>query len=445
MTLKRIGWAALALPLLVGVCQAQEFTILVAQKGTPADESARKLADDTSVFAERKLHKALDQAVELIEANPKATVNVKVASGAHEPKGGRGTWTVSQVIAPEATLRILGGYGDGFEVRKPFETPTVLANGAPSLVFDGNKHALKELYLSGFFFDAYATNIYDPKSNTLMKGRSVCTPIVQFGYLTTNRLVIADCVFVNSSQSAAAPLIRAMTKDAEVLIRNNFIVNNVMAWKVDSARFRNIPGKYVLEGNSFIMNWPYNPDPTTANPGTVQVGNKYASTEVVIEDNLFAHNMGGALHLEGDSGEPKISIQHNLFFDNATLFGLTEPGAGAVVGKFGGFLSPQIPWNVIDIEMVEDDYDWESDENVVLDPKVPVALVEPGFANSNDVSAGKTVMNDLRSLLGKNLQGGKLAVKNYAPRTVIDQANLPFPQEAKAKAFGVNPERVEQF
>lgn len=425
---------------------AQDLTILVAEKDTPALANAEKLADGSAVFAERKLHKALSQAAELLKANPKATVNVKLAHGEYAGKGGKDGFVFEEVIAPEGTLRLLGGYDDDFKTRAPFDTPSILRVGAIALQFEGKKHALKELYISGLMTDVADTNAYDAKSNSLLIGSSSTNAIVTFGYLETQRLVIADCLFMNSSKHAASPMIRAMTPDAEVVIRNNFILNNRHAWVATSASFKHLPKQYVFEGNSFIMNWPYNPDPTTGNPAALEIGNKYTAAKIVIKDNLFAHNFGGAIYFTQDekNGAP-AEIHSNLFFDNGYLFGLDDPKMGAVVGKFGAFMSNKIPWNVLDIETVEDDYEWSAKGNVVMDPKVPVTLAKPGVADSGSIEAEKTVINDVRSLLGKNLQGGTLKVSDFAPRMAIDPAKLPFPAEPKAEKYGVRRDRVEPF
>jgi hypothetical protein len=47
------------------------------------------------------------------------------------------------------------------------------------------------------------------------------------------------------------------------------------------------------------------------------------------------------------------------------------------------------------------------------------------------------VLNDVRGLFRLNKEGGTVAIANYAPRMGLDQANLPFPAEEKAKGYGV--------
>jgi len=443
-------------------------TILVAPSGTPAAAYAESKADGRTVFAETRLFKAIDRAVEIIEAKPHCpkprvsgmeappctlpdaerymTVNIKVAAGAYQGKGGRDAFHIPEIYEPDTRLRLLGGYDDSFQKRAPFSTPTVVSMGGTVFMMEGKDHALKEFYLSGFVMDIGGGNKYDGKTNSLLRDSSAGVQAVTIGYLTTERLVYADNVFLNSSHKAAAPLIRAATDKAEVVIRNNFILNNVLAWEADSARFKNIPAVYTFEGNSFLVNWPYNPDPTTANPAALQLAGKYAAQRFVIKGNLFAHNPGGAILWTAPSEKdgPKTEITGNLFFNNGSLFGETAPGAAAVVTKSRGFKSTDVPWNVIGLDVLED-FDWKTDGNVSLDPKVPIVMVKPGFANSATVDAANTALNDVRGLFGMNKQGGKVQISNWAPRMGLDPGNLPFPAEATARAYGVNPARVEQF
>lgn len=426
--------------------EAADLTVLVAEKGSPAMAAAEQQADGKAVFAERKIHKAFDRAAEHLAGCGACTVTIKVAAGTYDGKGKTGQWMFPEVVAPEATLRILGGYDEGFKARAPFTQPSLLLaaeqRSAPVLTFEGKKHALKELYLSGFVFDVAPGNKYDARSNSLLRGSSCTFPILAFGYLTTERLVVADNVFMNAAQRGVEPLIRAASPKTEVIVRNNFIMNNTLAWIVKSASFKNIPGRYVIQGNSFIVNWPYNPDPSTAQPAALEIGNKYTAAQVVIEDNLFAHNVGGAI-MPGydDKAGPPITIKNNLFFGNGVLFGATDPSTGAVVGKFNRAATHSL----YSAEDLEDDFSWSVSGNVSFDPKVPVALVEPGVVDSHAVHAKKTVLNDVRGLFGLNKDGGRVEIKNFAPRLGIDLGNLPFPAEPKAKAYGVKAERVEQF
>jgi len=466
-TLPKIAIMITAIGLVApAVRAAKSIDILVADKKSDAYKNAKAKANDSTVFAERKLHKAFSKAEELIRAKKKCpqprhpklpppkcnlsederslTINIKVAHGEYAGKGGKGGFGLGELIAPDTTLRILGGYDDGFDKRAPFDTPSVIDKAATAISISGKKHALRELVISGFVLNAAAGNSYDGKTNSLLKGKSAEVACITLGYLTTERLVIADNVFINSSLKAMAPLIRAKDDKAEVIVRNNFILNNVLAWEADSARYHQIPARYVFDHNSFILNWPFNPDPTTGNPAALQLGGKYATKKFVIKGNLFAHNVGGAIYSTNvsDKNPPPIEIKGNLFFHNGALFGEPEPGAAAMVVKFGGFKSRDIPWNTIDVETLEDDYEWAAADNVAFDPKITIPKLDMLFADSNKVGAANTKANVVRGMLGQNKQGGTVAIKDFAPRW--DLKALPFPAEAKAKAYGASRDRVEQ-
>lgn len=436
----------LGMLLLTPLAQAADLTVLVAPKKSAAYAKAKTLADGAAVIAERKIHKAFNEAAKHLGGCGACTVTIKVAAGTYVGKGKTGHWTFPEVKAPQATLRIVGGYDDGFTKRTPFAKPSLLlasdSRSAPLLTFEGRKHALKTLYLSGFVFDVAPGNKYDKKTNSLLRGSSCTFPILAFGYLTTEHLVVADNVFMNAAQRGVEPLIRAASKTAVIEVRNNFIMNNTLAWIVKSANGRNIPGEYRITGNSFILNWPYNPDPSTAQPAALEIGNKYTAAKVRIEGNLFAHNVGGAI-MPGydDTVGPPITIKDNLFFGNGVLFGPKETDTGAVVGKFNRAATHSL----CSAEDLEDDFEWEVTGNVSFDPQVPIALVEPGVVDSHAVKANKTVLNDVRRLFGQNVDGGRVAIKDFAPRFGLDLGNLPFPKNAKATKYGAREDRVEQF
>ena len=445
---------------------AKELIVLLANKDTPAAASAEKLAVDGSVFVEKKLQKALDKVSELLAACPDVepprvrnmepaaltipadqlcTISLKIAAGTYLAKGDKvGQVQLDAGYKPNTTVRILGGYADDFKKREPFTRPTIFPG---PLSIEGKDHAIGEIYISGLVIDMGDGNQYDGKTNSLLKGSSSSTSALIFGYLLTNRLVIADNVLLNASRFASSPLIRARTKQAQVILRNNFVMNNIQAWQADSGGWKNRPALYLLEGNSFILNWPYNPDPTTGSAAAVEMKNKDFTAKVVVKDNLFAFNPGGALNswAISEKNSPPTEIKNNLFFGNGSLFGETAAGAAAMVVKFGGFKSQEVPWNVISMELLESDYGWSSAGNQAIDPQLGLTMVKPGFANSSGVKAENTVINDVRGMLGMNKQGGKVAISNFAPRMGFDPATLPFPKNAAAQPFGVRAERVEQF
>jgi len=472
---------------------AEDINILVGPKKSAAYDAAKAQADNQNIFAAKSIGKAFSIAVKQLAACKTCTVNIKIAAGEFKGKAKTGHWMFPDTQTPQATLRILGGYGDDFTTRSPFTTPTRLltadTRARAVIQFEGKKHALKQLYLSGLTFDVAPGNVYDPKNNNLRKDSSSSSSVLAFGYLTTDKLVIADNTFLNAANGVAQPLVRAMTEKSEVIIRNNFVLNNIMAWKVSSASYRNQLNRYVIRNNSFILNWPYNPDPTTSNPGTLEIGNKYTANQIEITKNLFAYNAGGAIHAQWDDFKgPPLAITDNLFWGNGSLFAATDPDAAAVVGKFNG--SPKY---VLLTPDDAEDFDWDVENNVSFDPGLhvqvkpfqavgsKVAVMAAGAAPNEPAAKGSVApdeaavdpaMAELAAMLGEDMvadtpstevatedpyardeyaglgfgddAGGDVDIQGFATRLYVE-GQLPFPTKAQAVGYGANANLVEAF
>lgn len=499
--------AVLFMVMSVAQAHAGDVDILVGPKGSAAYEMAKSKADKTTVFAAKSVTSAFKTAGREIRACGNCTVNIKIAAGAYFGKAKTGHWIFPEVNSPDARLRILGGYNDTFSTRTPFETPSRLTTAddrsQPVFQFEGKERVLKELYFSGLTFDVAPGNKYDSRNNSLLKGSSSLYPILAFGYLTTDRLVVADNIFLNGAHTVAQPLIRAMSDEAEILIRNNMIMNTVMAWRVNSPSGKTMIKRYGFENNSFILNWPYNPDPGTSNPGTLEIGNKYSAKLVDITRNLFSYNAGGAIHAQWDDVKgPPVAITENLFWGNGSLFAVEEPDMAAVVGKFNGS-ARYLPLTANDAE----DFEWDVEDNMSFDPKLHVQIkpflaagskkaVLAAGAQAEAVATSPTpppagggatddpAMAELTALLGDDAMGagavapeqpaadtemlsqttepetdpyasdeyadlgfgeeGNTKIQNYATRLFID-GPPPFPTNPEAAAYGANPKLVEQF
>ena len=197
--------------------------------------------------------------------------------------------------------------------------------------------------------------------------------ILAFSYLAAERLVIADNVFVNAPHRVAETLVRAPSDNAEVIVRNNLILNNVFAWRVRSATGPHKPRRYSVEHNSFILNWPRTPDKTTGSTGAIEIGDRHTAGEVDLRGNLFAYNIGGAIFPGYDDTDgPPIHIRENLFWGNGTLFEVAEPGGAAVVGKF----NRSGTYGTFDLFDIEDNFSWPTAGNTVVDPGLRVQIEE---------------------------------------------------------------------
>jgi hypothetical protein len=420
--------------------QAGTYVILVAPRDTPALTNAEAKQNEQTVFAERKLYKALTKAAEFLNQPGAHEVRIMIAAGEYTGQMAQGQWTIPAINNPEGSLAIIGGWNATWDGRQPFKhlvkLKTVEGRPGPMIMFTKNS-VLKRTAVSGLLFDAAPSNKYDARSNSLLIATSRTYTLLAFRLLKTDRLVVADNIFLNGAQGTVEPEIYPMSNETTVTIRNNFFINNRFP---TSTRGRVYKGAQVKTlnfiNNSFILNWPYNPDPTSGNVGVINLYTKDCCTLLNIEGNLFAFNPGGAMQQDWVWDRmPKTRIHNNLFFSNAMLFGNDKKDAGVIVGKFG--LNPK--YLIADLYMLEDEFDYDVSGNVSFDPKVPLTFPALLAANSADVKRENTGMNDIRRLFGMNQSGGNVAIANYAP---LVKWRLALPQEEKAKAYGVQPGKL---
>ncbi len=418
---------------------ADEYAILVAPRDTPAQAFAASKANDTNIFAQRTLHRALTQAAELLQSGSH-TVTVFVAAGEYKGKARQGIWEIPTIDNPAGTLRIMGGYNDDFSGRQPFGLLSVLVtsegrNGA-FLQF-GRRSALKQLVISGLLFDAAPSNKYDSRSNSILKGQSRTYTMISFSQLRTDHLVVADNIFMNGSHGVFDPFIMPMSANTVVDIQNNVFMNNIKAMKLQASSSRGTTVSVInLRQNTFFLNWPYNPDPTSSNVSAIELYHKDGGAHFNIEGNLFAFNPGGAMqHDWPEDRMPEITIKDNLFYQNAALFEEGEEESGVIAGKFG--LNPK--YLILDLYTLEDDFDYNVSGNVTLDPQIGIALADLQAADSYSVQRENTTLNDVRRLFGLNQSGGTVAIANYAPAMSY---TFPQPTNEAAKKYGAQPQQL---
>ena len=433
-----IAVAAMSL-LALAPAQANDYVIYVAPRDTPAGTAAEGKANGTTTFAEHGMQKAFDKAGALLNANGQHTASVLMAGGDYAGKAGGGIFFIPQIKNAQGTLRIIGGYNADFSGRQPFQNLTGLATnmGRNQAILQLSKQSqLKELVISGLLLDAGPSNQYDAKTNSLLKATSRTVPLLSFAMLIVDHLVVADNIFLNGAHGAFDPYINPVSPNTTVDIVNNFFINTVKTIQIGAGiGYKNNTVKEVnLRHNTFLLNWPYNPDTTSSNVSAVTLYHKHGAQQLNIEDNIFAYNPGGAMqHDWTEDRMPGISLQRNLFFMNASLFGDGNADGGVMIGKFG----TNAKYLVLGLGTVVDDFGYKVGNNVAFDPKIPIALLPLLSANSANVKAQNTVMNDVRQLFGQNQQGGTVAIKNYAPAMAFDPKTLPLPQEEKAKPYGV--------
>jgi hypothetical protein len=398
---------ALLVSLMAGVSGAS--VIYVAPKDSADYEAATKLQ---ALSVERTLHKALNKAAEELNKPGPQTVIVKVAEGSYTGQAGAGNWVIPQITNPEARLKLVGGYLEGFTKRGPFGHQTKLeTNDTRSGAFIGieARSELAEFVVSGFVMDAAASNVYD--DGVLIKSSSTSYPLLGFSNLTVGHLQVCDNVFINGAHGAFDPYIQPQSEDATVTIENNFFLNTVKLMQLGAGI--NPVKEILFKHNTVVLNWPFNPDPTSSLVGAINLHNQDSTKSLVIEGNIFAHNVGGALqHDWTEDRMPELTIRNNLFWQNGSLLGATDPGAAVVVGKFG--TNPK--YLLLDLDTLTDDFDYTVEGNVVADPKLGVA-----------------------SALQVTEDEGDLKVAGYATQMPV---RLFAPVDEELKVFGVQAKEM---
>ena len=195
--------------------------------------------------------------------------------------------------------------------------------------------------------------------------------------------------------------------EGEVVLENNFFLNTLipiqqlgtMSWR------GNRIARLTLRHNTFLLNWPFNPDPKSSNVGAVSLYHKEGTDEGIIEGNLFAYNVGGAFQHDWPFDRmPAVGMRNNLFFGNGSLFAEDQDDTGILVGKFG----PNPTYLVIDLYAMEDDTDYDAGGNIILDPEIDVDLA---FYQESEMEE----------------DWAEIYVDSYAPMMELEPGNYPFP------------------
>lgn len=366
-------------------------------------------------------------------------VIIKMAAGEYKGDLGAGAYELPVFKNEKASLCIEGGYAADFSARSPFKTPTkivtVADRSAPMIKF-GRNSKLQSFKVDGLLFDSQASNQYDAKSNSLKIGNSCTHVYFQFSYLETNELAFVNSVFLNSANRVMEPLIRAATDKAVIRYENCIFLNNRIPLKLDSARFRQAPAKIIVNHCSFLLNWAYNPDPGTGNPAALEIGPYQAAKEVILTNNLFYSNFGGAI-LALNQKMPALTVNNNNFVGNGLLHGKTESDAVCMIVSAGGKKQDLAMAAIEDVTAVE-----EAENNVSIAPGINLTLGSPLVVDSSKVKAKDNWQNEVRRILNMNLDGGTVAIKDYCPKKEYSAEAPPFPANPDALKYGAQADKI---
>lgn len=103
--------------------------------------------------------------------------------------------------------------------------------------------------------------------------------------VTIDHLVIADNIFINGAHGAFDPYIMPISANTVVDITNNFFINTIKTIQIGAGiGYKNNTVKEVnLRRNTFLLNWPYNPDKTSSNVSAVTLYHNHGAKQLNIE------------------------------------------------------------------------------------------------------------------------------------------------------------------
>jgi hypothetical protein len=435
--------AAIALGLtamLAAPARAGEVTFFVGGDEAKGKELA---AAAGGKYTKENLAKAFGWAAEAMKGGKEdVSVTIKVAAGDYGcqydfPAFGSALKTRPRPEYSASSLRISGGWDASFGKRDPFRTPTRFISPTPRkgpmLKFQ-KEDKLKAFALDGILFDAAPGNKYDEKTNSIKKGESNTDPIIRFVNLTVDQLAIEHCVFMNAAERAFETLVFPASDSSTVRLYNSVFLNCIIPVKLDSCRGKRIPVLMDVDHCSFLLNFGFNPDPDTSNPAALELGGKYAASEIVVQNSLFYANFGGGI-MNIETSQTKVTVKNNNFVGNGLLHGKPEIDACAMI------VGQKMPIPVKKI--VDEEEDPTLAGNVSIPPGIALELGSTKPVDSSKVQPEKTWENEVNRILGRPLQGGTVKIKDFAPKKEWDPANPPFPTNDEAKKYGASPDLVK--
>jgi hypothetical protein len=366
---------------------------------------------------------------------------VHMAGGLYLGKGDNGTHVITVPVS------IIGGYSDDFKKRDPWGAHRTILSGdnktknyqmSPALMIDLMKVKPRDGYpgkilVDGLILDHGARNRYKTDKNweivRLADPKTGKNPTPESG-----ALVIAaskngmfdktpwDITVQNNIVMNSAPTMGAMSvsgyKKSKIAIRNNLVINNTgtgiyVGSKYAGSKYDPYGPTFVVENNTVLFTWKHDP---IAQSFSGNVMDFDASVRATVKNNVLAF---ADRHIIYNPRSTTILLQNNVMTANVDT----------VYVEFN---------TKIVLDEIEDEPDHiheDSENNEAKAIKLSFnkdwlklygsrVLVDRNKAEAN-ISARSTRANELRGMLGMNLQAGKVAFPQspvWLPRLSVDDA-----------------------
>ncbi len=361
---------------------------------------------------------------------------VFIAEGIYMGRAGAGSDSM------KVAVEIYGGFSDDFSTRDPWGAHKTILTGengsknfssGPRLAIDASEVGTKlmeargqetahKVVVDGLIIDHGPRNRYkDPNNPVLMvrPGGSGFAPSPEIGGLIVSTGINSEIIVNNVVVLNTAPTVGAFTffpgRDAIVTVSNNAAINNTgVGFHLSKSFFGDNPDnfpRYTFENNMSIFHEKHDPIATYGG-SSVMVE---AATHVEMRYNIFA--MNDYYGVDNARRNYTLVMTDNLVFGNA----------------FADYL--EFSTNM-SIEEMEDWAEWveEAWDNSIepvnfglpeqwLELYLARSVIDRAAAEQN-IQAIEGWQNDVRSILGLNLQGNDMTIDSdvWLPRLGIDDA-----------------------
>ncbi len=357
---------------------------------------------------------------------------IYIAGGTYLSKGGRGS---DEINVP---VKIYGGYDELFTKRDPWGvTKTVFAGTneymkltSPRLYIrtdqqresDGQLSTGSEIIVDGIVFDNGPRNRYhedkglairrqaSPNSGNNPSPESGGVVIVASKY--TN-VTVKNCVVMNTAPTEGAISVRIFHA-ATGIIENNLSVNNtgygIHIRSGYTGSDASLVPKFIVRNNTSLFNWKH--DAVASYGGDALAIDKYLTA--TIENNVFGFGHMGGVYNKGS----KILLNNNLFTGNSKYDykEINDKMKVEYILDESSLLDQNSAGNKAMMIKIPVGNRWAQ----IYGSRVEVTREEVDAA----VSASNSGANQLRSMLGLNLQaaGTSIDAEIFLPKIELDEA-----------------------
>ncbi len=314
-------------------------------------------------------------------------------------------------------VSIIGGYSPDFSSRDPWGkyktimtgTNEYMASTLPRISIKAPRAENVSITIDGLIIDHGPRNRYKTSEHLVIlrkanaasgQNPSPENPGIKILVGNNMKVSIKNCIVMNTAPTQGAVDIQ-IGKDSKALIENNLIINNTGEGIMLKSKHHGTTGLpvYVVKNNTILFSWKHD-EIASYGGNSIMTDN---TTKVTIENNVLGFgDFGGINNIKKSAG---MIVKHNLFvghrqYDyqegNAKMTcAEMDDYADLLSGSSGGNFSAEI--NIpLNKTWAERYFNREMISRAVVDASVKV---------SNSTS------NQIRSMLGLNLQGSSVGSK----------------------------------